>query len=202
MEPIEIAGQILSVAAMACNVLSYQQKKQRTLLLLQMLGCTLFSASYFMLGATMGTILNIIAAIRAIIFSFPDKLKTSHPAWQVGFGISYVTMYVLGFTVFEIEVSPISLIIEFLPVFAMAALSVGFMLGTSKAVRRTGTLASPAWLVYNIYYMSIGALIGEGLNIASIFIGMARHDKTSKDEQGKAGGGEKSADDPDGYMGT
>ena len=180
MEPIEIAGQVLSILAMCCNVISYQQKKQSMLLVCQMTGCALFSASYFMLGATMGAIINIISVIRAIIFSFPEKLRTSHPAWLIGLCSTYALMYVLGFTVFGIELTWISLIIEFLPIFAMTALSIGFRSDNAKTVRRFGLIASPAWLIYNAYYMSIGALIGEGFNLASIGIGIARHDKAEK----------------------
>ena len=183
MEPIVIAGQVLSILAMICNVLSYQQKKQSTLLLCQMLGCALFSASYFMLGAVMGAIINIISVIRAVLFSFPDKLHTSHPAWLLGFTASYIVMYILGFTVFGTELSVWSLIIEFLPVFAMTALSIGFRSKSAKTVRRFGLVASPAWLVYNAYYMSIGALIGEVFNLASIGVGIARHDKSPEKEK-------------------
>ena len=177
METTEIIGQLLSALAMGFNVLSYQQKRQRMLLLCQLLGCLLFSASYFLLGAMMGAIINIISALRAVIFSFPEKLHTSHPAWIICFCASYVVMYILGFTVFGIETGAVALIIEFLPVFAMTAISIGIMTGKPKLVRRFGLLASPAWLVYNAYYLSIGALVGEVLNLASIGVGMLRHDK-------------------------
>lgn len=183
MEPIIIAGQVLSVLAMVCNVLSYQQKRQSTLLLCQMMGCALFSASYFMLGATMGAIINIISVLRAIAFSFPDKLRTSHPAWVIGLSASYIVMYILGFTVFGIELSVTSLIIEFLPVFAMTMLSIGFRSQSAKTVRRFGLIASPAWLIYNAFYMSIGALIGEVFNLVSIGVGIARHDNGAEREK-------------------
>lgn len=177
MKTPEIIGQVLSIVAMGFNVFSYQQKKQSMLLLCQMLGCALFSASYFFLGATMGAIINIIGVVRAVIFSFPEKLHTSHPAWLFLFTGAYITMYVLGFTVFGTETSVTAFIIEFLPVFAMTVLSIAFMSDKAKTVRRLGLLASPAWLIYNAYYLSIGALIGEVLNLTSIGIGIFRHDK-------------------------
>ena len=176
MTQFEIAGQIISIAAMSCNIISYQQKKQTRLVACQLLGGVLFSISFFLLGATVGGLLNIVAAIRAIIFLFPKKLNATHPAWLVGFVVCYVVFYVLTFTVFGTEPTPISFAIEILPVVGMTALSVGFMLADSSKVRRLGLISSPAWLIYNVYYFSVGAIRCEVLSLGSIIIGMLRHD--------------------------
>ncbi len=177
MTPYEIAGQIVSVVAMGCNIISYQQKEQRRLVVCQFLGALLFSTSFFLLGATVGGLLNLVAAIRAVIFLFPKKSNASHPAWLVGFIACYVLFYVLTFTVFGTEPTPIAFVVEILPVIGMTALSVGFMLANPRKVRLLGLISSPAWLIYNIYYFSIGAIICEAISIVSIFIGMFRHDK-------------------------
>lgn len=177
MEPHEIIGQIISIAAMGCNILSYQNKNQKSLLIFQLLGGTLFAISFFLLGAMIGAILNIIAVIRAIMFLFSEKLNMSHPAWLVAFIASYVTVYILNFTVFGVEATFINFAIEVLPIIGMTALSVGFMFEDSSKVRLLGLISSPAWLIYNIYYVSVGAIICESLSLISIFIGMLRHDK-------------------------
>ena len=177
MLPREIIGQIISVAAMGCNILSYQNKNQKSLLLFQLLGGTLFAISFFLLGATIGAILNIIAVVRAVMFLFSDKLKMSHPLWLAGFIAIYIAVYVLNFTVFGTEPRFINFAIEVLPVIGMTALSVGFMFEDSSKVRMLGLVSSPAWLIYNIYYLSVGAIICESLSLISIFIGMLRHDK-------------------------
>lgn len=165
---------------MGCNIISYQQKVQHRLVICQLFGGMLFSLSFFLLGATVGGLLNLVAAIRAIIFLFPKKLNASHPAWLFGFIGCYIVFYVLTFTVFGKEPAPIALIIEILPVIGMTALSVAFMLADSKRVRQLGLVSSPAWLIYNIYYFSIGAIICEAFSLCSIFIGMLRHDKKVK----------------------
>ena len=162
---------------MACNIISYQQKTQNRLVACQLLGGVLFSISFFLLGATIGAFLNLIAAIRAVIFLFPKKLKTSHPAWLVGFFICYIAFYVLNFTMFGAEPTPASFAIEALPVIGMTALSIGFMLEDSSKTRLFGLISSPSWLIYNICHFSLGAIICESLSLASIFIGMLRHDK-------------------------
>lgn len=180
MTPIEIAGQTIGIAAMVCNIISYQYKDQKKLVICHLLGGLLFAVSFFMLGAIIGGILNLVAMIRSVIFLFPKKLKASHPAWLWGFFASYIVFYVLTFTVFGTEPTPIAFAIEILPVVGMTALSVGFMLANTKAMRITGLISSPVWLIYNIYYVSVGAIICEAISIVSIVVGMIRHDKKSK----------------------
>ena len=180
MTPIEIIGQAIGIVAMACNIISFQQKRQSYLIALQMMGGALFSISFFMLGATVGGILNIVAAMRAVIFLFERRLRATHPAWLCGFIALYVALYVLTFTVFGKEPTPANLIIEVLPIVGMTASSIGYMLASSRAVRRLGLVSSPAWLTYNICYVSVGAIICEVISLGSIFIGMYRHDRKSK----------------------
>ena len=181
MTPMELGGQIVSVFGMICNILSYQQKKQSHLLVCQLLGGALFAISYFMLGATIGGLLNLVAVTRAILFLFPERLHTSHPLWLGGFVTVYLIFYALTFTVFGTVPTPVSLLIELLPIVGMTALSVGFMLADAGKVRRLGLISSPAWLIYNIYYASVGAIVCEVISLLSIVIGMIRHDRAPKE---------------------
>lgn len=178
MQPIEIVAQIIGVLAMAFNVLSYQGKSQKTVIALQLFGGTLFAVNFLMLGATVGGLLNIIAAVRAILFLFKDKLKTDNIYWFIGFIASYVAVYVLNFTVFDKQVTAYNLLIELLPVVGMIALTIGFRLKKAAHIRKSGLVSSPAWLIYNIAANSWGAIICETLTLISIFVGMFRHDKT------------------------
>ena len=177
MTPYEIAGQITSIIAMSCNIISYQYKAQRQLIICQLLGGTFFAISFFLLGATVGGLLNILAVIRAVVFLFPKKLNSSHPAWLVGFIACYILFYILTFTVFDKEPTPLAFLIEILPVIGMTSLSIAMMFQDSSKVRQFGLISSPAWLIYNIYYFSVGAIICEAFSLVSIFIGMLRHDK-------------------------
>jgi hypothetical protein len=177
MTDIEIVGQVISVIAMTCIIFSFQQKKQSYLITLQLVGGALFSVSYFMLGAVVGGVLNVVATVRAVIFLFSKKLKTSHPVWLVGFIGLYAVLYALTFTLFGVEPTPIAFVVELLPIVGMIASTVGFVLNNSKAVRRLGLVSSPAWLTYNLYYRSAGAVICEVISLISIFVGMYRHDR-------------------------
>lgn len=177
MDTKEIIAQGIGIIAMLFNILSYQCKKQKTVIGMQLLGGALFSVNYLLLGAAVGGILNILATVRAIVFLFKEKLKADRMPWFVGFVLSYVAVYVLNFTVFRKEPTLFNLAIELLPVIGMTALNVGFRLKDAAAVRKCGLVSSPAWLVYNIFVGSWGAIICEILTLISIFVGMLRHDK-------------------------
>lgn len=177
MKPIEIIAQIIGVIAMMFNILSYQGKQQRTVITLQLFGATLFSVNYLLLGATVGGILNILGVIRAVVFIFKDQFKADRISWLIAFIASYISVYILNFTVFGKEPTAFNLIIEILPVIGMTALNVGFRLKNSANIRKCGLISSPAWLIYNIVAGSWGAIICELFTLISIFVGMLRHDK-------------------------
>ena len=180
MEPIEIIAQAIGIVAMVFNILSYQGKKQKTVITLQLFGGLLFAVNFWMIGAKVGGILNVIAVLRALVFLFKDKLKADSVFWLIGFILSYIVVYILTFTTFGTELTPWTLIRELLPVIGMTALSVGFRLKDAANIRKCGLVSSPAWLLYNIAVGSWGAIICETLTLISIFVGMFRHDKKSE----------------------
>ena len=177
MKPIEIIAQAIGIVAMVFNILSYQGKKQKTVITLQLFGGLLFAVNFWMIGAKVGGILNVIAVIRALIFLFKDKLKANSVFWLIGFILSYIVVYILTFTTFGTELTPWTLIRELLPVIGMTALSVGFRLKDAANIRKYGLVSSPAWLIYTTAVGSWCAIICETLTLISICVGMFRHDK-------------------------
>ena len=186
MKPIEMIAQAIGIAAMAFNILSYQSKQQKWIIALQLCGGALFAANFLMLGATVGGILNILAAVRAIVFLFRDKLKADRLPWLFGFVFLYIAVYVLNFTLWGKEATPYNLMIEILPVIGMTALNIGFRKKNASDVRRYGLVSSPSWLIYNIASGSWGAIACEVMTLVSIIVGMLRHDKTASDPAGQS----------------
>ena len=180
MGTYELISQGIGIIAMAFNIISFQGKKQSTVIALQLCGGTLFAIHFLMIGATVGGILNIIAAVRAVIFLYKDRLKADKLPWLIGFIAVYISVYVLNFTAFGKEPTAFNFIIEVLPVVGMTASNIGFCLKNASDVRRCGLISSPSWLIYNIVAVSWGAIICESLSLISIFIGMFRHDRNKK----------------------
>ena len=174
---MELAAQILSIVAMGVYFLSFQQKKQNTIILFQMIANSLFAISFFMLGAMMGAILNVISAIRALLFIYKKQLKTDNNIWFAGFIAVYIATYVLSVTVFVQELNVITALLEFIPLVGMVATTLGYRAKNSKSVRIAGLVNEPAWLVYNVYYFSIGAILCNVFSLISAIVGLVRFDR-------------------------
>ena len=177
MTTTEIIAQAIGIAAMCFNLFSYQQKTRKGAIFCQLFGTILFTANFLMLGAVVGGIMNLIGAIRAVIFINKEKLKADHIAWFIGFTAIYLASYAATFTVLGKEATAFNLIIEFLPVIGMIATTQSYRLSDAKAIRKYGLISSPVWLVYNIANFSVGAIICEVLSLGSIILGMVRLDR-------------------------
>jgi hypothetical protein len=177
MKPVEIIAQAIGIIAMVFNIVSFQGKKQKTVITLQLLGTALFSVNFLLLGAMVGSILNLLAALRSLLFLYKDKLRAEHKLWFVAFVACYIATYVLNFTVFAKEPTAFNFIIEILPVIGMVSVDVGYRMKTAAAIRKCGLVNAPLWLVYNLVTGSWGAITCDVLTLSSILLGMFRMDK-------------------------
>ncbi|MBP3633855.1 MAG: YgjV family protein [Oscillospiraceae bacterium] len=173
----DIIAQGIGIIAMAFNIYSFQMKTSNKVILCQMIGGFFFSVSFFMLGATVGGILNAIAAFRAIIYMNEKKFHADHILWLVFFECLFVLSYILTFTVFGKEMTVSNTLIELLPVIGMTASTISFRINNAKAIRLFGLISSPSWLIYNIINFAVGAIVCEVLSLFSIFIGLWRYDR-------------------------
>lgn len=178
MDLYSLTAQIIGLVAMAFCTLSYQQKTRSRVIAFQLVGTFLFSINFFMLGAILGCILNAVSAIRAVVFLNKEKLRADRHPWLLGFLAVYALSYVLVFTVFGTEPTALNLILEFLPVIGMVAITISFRMTDAKAIRKYALISSPCWLIYNIATLSIGAIVCEVLNLCSIIVGILRFDRT------------------------
>lgn len=180
MDFIYLAAQTVGLFAMAFNIVSYQQKTRERAIACQLCGGLLFSVNFFMLGAYVGGLLNLVAVIRAVVFLNKEKLKADRILWLAGFTAVYFLSYFLTFTLFGTDITLNNLIIELLPVIGMVATTISFRYTDAKTIRKYGLISSPSWLIYNIANFSVGAIICEVLSLCSILIGMFRFDRNRK----------------------
>jgi hypothetical protein len=176
MDSIEITAQTFGILGMICNILVFQQKTHKRVLVWQFFAALVFAVNYFMLGAVVGGILNTIGALRSVVFFFGEKTRANHYGWLIFFILAFAASYPLTFLAFGTEASTQNLIIEILPVIAMIIATVSLRLGEAKWVRRLGLISSRLWLVYNCSSGSIGAIASEILNLISIIVGIIRLD--------------------------
>lgn len=178
----EIAAQGVGIIAMAFNILSYLQKTRKSVITFQLIGASLFAVNFFMLGATVGGILNLIAAIRAVIYLNKKKFHAESPIWLIGFISLYIASYILNFTLFGKDFTLWNALIEVLPVIGMVAINLSYIKNDAKTVRLFGLVSSPSWLIYNIANFALGAIICEVLSICSIISGIIKYDIKKKNE--------------------
>ena len=173
----EIIAQIIGIIAMAFNILSYQQKNQRYIIAWQLLGTTLFTVNFFLLGAYTGALLNAVGIVRAIVFLYKKQLRTDHPLWLIGFIAVYILSYILTFTAFGKDFNLTNALVEILPVVGMTATTLAFRSKTAKSTRLLGLISAPSWLVYNIVAKSMGAILCAAFCLVSILVGLLRFDR-------------------------
>jgi hypothetical protein len=174
---MELTAQLIGIVAMAANILSYQCKKKKSLLLCQLLGGALFACNMFLLGAKMGGLLNSIAVARAIAYLWAGDKKSRISRLNWTFYFLYFAAYLLDFTLMGTEPSTRNLILEVLPLIGMVALNIGFSSKKTKTIRICGLVSSPCWLVYNCFNFAIGGIICEIVSIGSILWAYARLDR-------------------------
>lgn len=175
-----VAAQIIGIFAMTANILAFQFKTKRNLILSQLVGAVLFAVNMFMLGAMMGGILNIVAIIRSLVYIRKEHLKLPIKVVNAMFVLVSLTAYVLVFTVFGKEVTVPNLIIELIPVLGTITLTMGLSGKDAKTVRICSFINSPCWLIYNTINFTIGGILCEAFTLISSFLGFIRYDLKKK----------------------
>ena len=197
MEPLEFFAQAIGIVAMAIGVLSFQQKTQKGIVLMQFCSSILFAIHYGMIGGLIACILNSIGIVRAAVFSQRDKRAwAAHISWVYVFSAAFIVIYILMFTALrdvafpDGEVTAFDYIVQILPVIGMIATTVSFRAKNAASVRALSFISSPAWFIYNIVTISIAGVLTEAFVMCSIVIGIFRLDRkkgsaengTAKDE--------------------
>lgn len=180
---METVAQIFGLCGMTMNVLSYQRKEQREIIFMQLIGSLFFAVNFFMIGAFVGALLNVVGMLRAVAYWQRERFHAQKIHWVFGLGIAYIAIYILSFTVFGTEPTAKNLSVEILPVIGMIITTVSFYLGRARAVRILGGMInSPLWLTYNIVNFTLGGIISESVSLVSIVLGIIRYDVKKKEK--------------------
>ena len=170
------AAQSLGILGMAANIVGFQFKSKKNILLCQFIGSLLFAANMFMLKAVTGGIMNILGIARALVYMKKEKIKIPIVIVNVAFILTYLTFYVLVFALFGVEASLRNLIFEFFPIIAMSSMTLAFSANSAKTIRLAGFVNSPCWLVYNCVNFAIGGILCEAFGLVSIISSLIRID--------------------------
>ena len=168
--------QAIGIVAMALNIIAFQFKSKRTMLLILCVGSGLFSINMFLLGAITGGIMNLLGVVRSLVYVDKDKLSIPIKWVNIMFVVAYLISYMMSFTMFGTEPTVKNFILELLPIIAMTAMTFAFAADNSKTIRIAGFINSPCWLIYNIFNWAIGGIFCEVFALVSITSALIRID--------------------------
>ncbi len=183
MDIIEIIAQAVGLAALAVNALSYQIKRKERILFCHFMVCLLYCINFFMLGAVVGGLTNLIGLLRSLVYMNRERWHGGSPLWLASFIVMYVLAFVLSFTVFGQEASAYNLTFGVIRIIGAVLFTVGYHLNGAKNIRRFALITAPMFLVYAISEFSIGAILTEILKMISTIIGIVRFDIKKQEEK-------------------
>ncbi len=172
----DVGIQAIGFVAMALGILSFQAKSRTGILLMQMTAGLIWMTQFLLLGAYTGAFLNVVGAVRNLIYSRKEKVKfLNSPAVPALIMTAFVTVGMLTYD------GPMSL----LPVAAMLISSVALYITEERKIRFLSFFVSPPWLVYDAYTGSIPGVAAEIFTICSIGIAIWRYDiRKTKNTEG------------------
>ncbi|MBR4017851.1 MAG: YgjV family protein [Oscillospiraceae bacterium] len=170
--------QLIGFLGLAMSVGAFQFKKHGQIVLCKIISALCFGLHYALLGAYSGAGLEMISAIRDVIFLYQVKKNISTTPTIIGFGA-----FVIGIGIFTYDG-----MISLLPVACKLLTTVSYGMKNEKWLRRITMPSSFLWIVYNFSIGSISGMITDCLNLASILIAMYKFDfKKSPAQQSDQG---------------
>ena len=174
---MDLVAQIIGIIAMVVAVSSYKVKSQKGIVSLLIFSTTLWTLHYFMKGLYVGSLLNLMCAVRSVIYSKRSTCKwAASVVWIYVFTALSLVIYALQFTLFGEEATLGNLALQFLPLIGVFATSIGFRAKTGFGVRASQLISGPVWFIYNLIGNSIGGVVTEIIATLSVIIGIIRHD--------------------------
>lgn len=172
-----IIAQTLGIFGMLAAIISYQCKKNKNYFIFQGLSGAFFSAQFILIGAWAGLIFNAYNIVRAVAY---QSKKAKSVAYVTLLECLVVTAALLSIFVFKEAWWLVS--------FTLIAQATGtFAMWTrdGKKIRVSQmAVVSPFWLLYDLLIPvpSIGGILCEVFNMASVIISFIRFKKTGFDK--------------------
>ena len=124
-------------------------------------GSLFFVLNFLMIGAYGGALFNLSNLIRGLLFSKNPKKLWKLTVVDIAYTACFIFSLILNHSIEQI-------ILVAIPFSALIIMSVLMWRGNDKTIRKFQiAYMSPAWIVHNIFNLSIGGLICEAFNMVS-----------------------------------
>ena len=163
--------QFIGVLGIAANMIIYQQKKGKNLLLFKLVSDFLWFAHYFLLGAYSGAAIAVIGIFRESVFINQDKKWAKGRYWLIIFIIcSMVSSIFTWKSIFSL-----------LPAIGSVISVISFWKNNPKLARFLALAISACMMTYDIVCGSYMGIANEIFTICSALLGIFRYDRIKKD---------------------
>lgn len=160
----------IGVLGIIANMLIYQQKSGKKLILYKLISDILWALHYALLSAYSGAAIAVIGIFREIVFYNQDKKWAKSKLWLVFFLLcSVVSAAITWKSAYSI-----------LPAFASVLSVIGFWRANPRLSRGLSFPISFAMLTYDVTCNSYTGIVNEIFTLISSVIGIIRYSKRSQ----------------------
>ena len=175
----DIIPQIVGLAAVATFLLSYQQKKRRNIIFMNVTSRVLYILQYLLLGAFSGMALDVLGALSSVVAGKKDRPFIAKHLKLI-IVLLNGSMISAGVAICIINKS----LLDLLPIAGVLLHTGAFWISDERIIRRVSLLGSPFWLAYNFANRAYGSAIGDLLSMVSIITAMIKF-REKKDKNGE-----------------
>lgn len=168
----ELIGQALGIVAVILGFISFQMKTPKGILIFQVSTALVFSVHYLLIGALTAMALNLLAAVKCIVYLFRDKRGSKSLVEPIIFTVLTIITSILTWDSWYSALIMTGLVVN----------SIGLALPNANQTRMCMFIKSPLCLAYNLLVKSGGGVIYECAVLISSLIGIIANRK-SKSEQ-------------------
>ena len=194
-ETIIIIAQVLGGVAILSNIYAMQFNKHGFIMLFKLIGSFLFCLQYFLLGAYVGMVMDLVGTIRNIVFAYLVKRGKKTTPYIIFFAIiTFILGLVTVFTTWNATITALSIwstniviltilavIVSVLSIFAKLISTIAYGFKSAHTIRMLNVPSCSCWIIYNFVCFSFTGVINELLTISSIIIAEIRF-KNKKEE--------------------
>lgn len=163
---MQILIQAIGFLGMLANILSFQFKKHKNILLFRSINEGLFILQYFLLGAFSGAYLNIVGCVRNIIFTKQVEKNKSTKITTIIFCVLFTAFGIVTFD----GIKSVMLIL------AKVLSTVAYGNKNTTIIRVVSFFTHVSYLFYNVAVFSLAGALSDAFLLVSLVIAITRFD--------------------------
>ncbi|MBQ9545127.1 MAG: YgjV family protein [Clostridia bacterium] len=162
----DLIAQAIGFIGVALNIVAFQCKKHKNVMIFKSSNELAFAAQYIMLGAYTGAALNGVSIVRNLLFARLVEKKKPTLVYQIVFALFFV---VVGIFTWKGPLDALVILAKPLSTFS-------YGLSDTAKVRLLSLPVSVSWLVYNYTAGSVAGIICEAFTLVSLITAIIRID--------------------------